>query len=266
MTSSPTTRLPLPTFLIIGAQKSATRWLRYNLGLHPEVFVPSGEIWFFNNVAHRFSDLGVPWYREQFEGWSGEPKVGEATPGYMILRHDPATVARRIHLVVPDVRLIALLRNPVDRANSAMVHQIKRGRLPADSRLIELVHQADPAVRRMGFVPGSLYAASLEPYLDRFGDQLLVQLHDDIKSDARGVYQAALDHIGATQAFVPDSLEEVRESNQGGKRPSRKVSPEDRAELYEYFRDDVARLQDLIGRDLSMWDPANAPVPSAPGP
>jgi hypothetical protein len=41
--------LPLPTFLIIGAQKSATRWLRLNLGLHPAVFAASREIEFFNN-------------------------------------------------------------------------------------------------------------------------------------------------------------------------------------------------------------------------
>ena len=57
--------LPLPTFLIIGAQKSATRWLRLNLGLHPDVFTSSREIEFFNN-GDRFDEDGEAWYRQQF--------------------------------------------------------------------------------------------------------------------------------------------------------------------------------------------------------
>lgn len=73
--------LPLPTFLIIGAQKSATRWLRLNLGLHPDIFTAGREIEFFNS-AKQF-DQGTSWYRQQFEGWDGERFVGEATPGYM---------------------------------------------------------------------------------------------------------------------------------------------------------------------------------------
>src|SRR6187399_277260 len=86
---------PLPTFLIIGAQKSATRWLRLNLGLHPDVFAASREIEFFNN-GDRFAEMGTDWYREQFTGWAGEAIVGEATPGYMFWRHRPAKVAERI--------------------------------------------------------------------------------------------------------------------------------------------------------------------------
>jgi hypothetical protein len=263
MPTDPATRLPLPTFLIIGAQKSATRWLRYNLGLHPEVFVATEELWFFNNVNHRFADRGVQWYREQFDGWNGEPVVGEATPGYMTLRHDPAHVARRIGALIPDVRLLALLRNPVDRAQSAMVHQIKRGRIPPNANLRDLVVGVDPAIRRMGFVPGSLYAASLEPYLERFGDQLLVQLHDDIKTDPHGVYTTALTHIHASTDFVPKGLAEVRQSNQTGRKKAPRLSAEDRGALYEYFRTDVDRLTQLIGRDLSAWDPATAAAVTA---
>src|SRR3954468_2992808 len=86
---------PLPTFLIIGAQKSATRWLRLNLGLHPAVFTAAREIEFFNN-GDRYRELGTDWYREQFEGWDGEAIVGEATPGYLFWRHRPAMVSERI--------------------------------------------------------------------------------------------------------------------------------------------------------------------------
>ena len=76
-----TAELPLPTFLIIGAQKSATRWLRLNLGLHPDVFTASTELGFFNN-ASRF-ELGAAAYRAEFAGWRGWHErctsVGETT-------------------------------------------------------------------------------------------------------------------------------------------------------------------------------------------
>jgi hypothetical protein len=64
----------VPTFLIIGAQKSATRWLRHNLGLHPEAYTAPRELGFFN-YNRRFDGLGLDWYRSQFEGWNGEPIV-----------------------------------------------------------------------------------------------------------------------------------------------------------------------------------------------
>ena len=83
--------LPLPTFLIIGAQKSATRWLRLNLGLHPDIFSARRELEFFNN-GDRVERAGLVSYRAQFEGWSGEPFVGEATPGYMFWHHGAAVV------------------------------------------------------------------------------------------------------------------------------------------------------------------------------
>ena len=104
--------LPLPNFLVIGAQKSATRWLRLNLGRHPEVFTADHEIGFFNDIG-RYDGAGPQWYREQFSGWAGEPHVGEATPGYMFWRHHPDRLAARIDETLPGVRLIAILRSEV---------------------------------------------------------------------------------------------------------------------------------------------------------
>lgn len=204
---------PLPSFLIIGAQKSATRWLRLNLGLHPDVYTAGRELSFFNR-GNRFRRRGLDWYRAQFDGWCGEPVVGEATPGYLIWRHDPEAVAARIQATIPDVRLIAILRNPIDRAYSAMVHQIRRKRLPRETNLLEVVRRSAPEDEWFGFVAGGWYAASLRGYIDRFGPQLLVLLHDDLRADARAVYARSLDHIGASDGFLPSGLERVRFSNQ----------------------------------------------------
>jgi hypothetical protein len=252
-TQTATAECPLPTFLIIGAQKSATRWLRLNLGLHPDVYTQSRELEFFN-TADRFDDFGVEWYRAQFDGWRGEPVVGEATPGYMFWRHRPETVADRIARVVPDVRLIAILRNPIDRAQSALVHHIEFGALPPETDLLEYVRSIPPERDWLGIIAGGWYAASLEPYVEQFGDQLQVLLHDDTDDDPRGVYTQALHHVGASTDFVPEELDRVRFSYQQH-RPVHHLSLDARDELYAYFADDIARLQSMFDRDLSVWAP-----------
>jgi uncharacterized protein (TIGR03086 family) len=261
----PDSEVPLPKFLIIGAQKSGTRWLRVNAGRHPDVYTAPSETMFFHS-PERFGAGGLEWYRAQFPGWAGEPIVGEATPGYMMWRHRPRQVAKRIADVVPDVRLIAILRNPIDRADSAMSHFIKRGRLPRDSSLLELVSRTPPEHDRWCLVSGGWYAASLKPYRELFGDRLLVLLHDDITDDPRRVYERVMHHIGAAPDFVPSDLATVLFSTQqagetDSQEPmngSRKLSQDERQRLYAYFRDDMRMLEDMIDRDLSSWDPGGS--------
>jgi len=159
-----TRRPPLPTFIIIGAQKSATRWLRQNLGCHPDIFTAPREVKYFNH-PERVAALGTDWYRAQFEGWAGEPVSGEATPGYLMLGHHPHEVATRIKAAVPDVRLIALLRNPMDRAYSAFVHHKRAERIRPGARLLDTVRSCAPEDDWMGIVTGGWYAASLGPFL-----------------------------------------------------------------------------------------------------
>jgi len=253
---------PLPTFLIIGAQKSGTRWLRINAGHHPDVYTAPNETQFFHSPA-RFHSLGLEWYRAQFSGWAGEQIVGEATPGYMIWRHHPRRVANRIAEVVPDVRLIAILRNPVDRANSAMLHFEKQGKLRTGSGLLELIGQTPPEHDPLCLVAGGWYAASLKPYQQVFGDQLLVLLHDDVTENPRRAYEQTLLHIGAASDFVPSDLDTVLFSNQtaaaapsseaSSKQPE--LSTEERQRLFAYFREDVHALEKMLDRDLSKWDP-----------
>jgi hypothetical protein len=261
----PAPATPLPTFLVIGAQKSATRWLRYNLDFHPDVFASQTELSFFNN-GERFEKQGVEWYATQFEGWAGEPFVGEATPGYMMWRHRTNVVAERIQRTVPDVRLVAMLRNPVDRAHSAMIHHIAFGKVEPGTRILDLVGGVPPEQDPLGIVAGGWYAASLEPYFERFGEQLLVVLHDDVSTRPQQVYEDVLRHLGAPTGFVPPDVGEVRFSTpQEGGAARVRLTAEERVALYEYFRDDVRALEQMIGRDLSSWDPTSTPA-SAPAP
>jgi len=253
--------VPLPTFLIVGAQKSGTRWLRTNLGAHPQVFTADAEPHFFSR--DRSFRQGLDCYRAAFEGWDGEPIVGEATPGYMMWLNNPAKMAARIDETLPDVRLLALLRNPVDRTYSAFIHHMMRGRIPADADLLEWVRSVAPEHEKHGLVTGGWYAASLAPYFERFGERLQVFLHDDALADPKHLYSRALEHIGASPEFVPPELEQVLFSRKPpknsayheGKDGRRDLTLEERAELYEYFRRDIDSLEELLGRDLSIWRP-----------
>ncbi|MFO1537099.1 MAG: hypothetical protein ACKOVH_04630 [Actinomycetota bacterium] len=240
----------------MGAQKSATRWLRVNLGLHPEIFVAGRELHFWNSPAKVRSAEGIDRYRQQFAGWLGEPFVGESTPGYMIWRHRPWRTARLIQQGIPEARLIALLRNPIDRAQSALRHHIRRKRIPPGAVLAEVLRERQPArFDRLCLVSGGWYAASLRPFHELFGDQLMVVLHDDIVATPVGVYEEVVAHIGAGVGFVPATIDRVVFGAGTGDDQRHVLTPEDRAKIWGFFRDDVARLEELIGRDLSGWDP-----------
>jgi hypothetical protein len=256
---------PLPTFLILGAQKSATRWLRLNLGLHPDVFTADTEIGFFSGAAKHRS--GPEWYAAQFEGWAGERIVGEATPAYMMHRHHPPTVADRIQAFRPEMRLLAVLRNPADRTYSAFVHHMLRKRIPPETDLLDRVRSVDPEADPLGLVAGSWYHRSLLPFAERFGDQLLVLLHDDVKTGPAEVYDRALAHVGAEPGFRPPGFEEVRFGNRppaasglrAGDAGYKPLTAEQRVALWDLFRDDVAALEQMLGRSLAAWDPERAP-------
>jgi hypothetical protein len=266
---------PLPTFLIIGAQKSGTRWLRRNLGEHPEVFTYDGEIAYFND--DRRYRKGNDWYRTKFRrGWEGESIVGEATPGYMMWnwrlptaegpgeRIDTEEIAARIDERLPGVQLIALLRNPVDRTYSAFIHHMLHDRIPHDADFLTTAREAAQPDSEMRIVKGSLYGRILPPYVERFGSRLLVLRHEDCFRDPEGVYRKALEHVGADPTFVPKQLTRVVNSYRpptdspygdgaGGRRP---LTAEERAELFTYFSDDVEQLEQLLDRDFSSWRPA----------
>ena len=161
-----------------------------------------------------------------------------------------------MHELMPDVRLIALVRQPVDRMYSAMFHEIRRGRLPANSDLFAMVADDHPDVEVLDLVSAGMYGQNLYPFWKRFGDQLLVVLQDDVRTQPEKVYETVLRHIGASPEFVPSHLDTVLFSNRrmvrfSGPRPTH----DDLCRLYNLYRDDVAELEAMFGMDLSRWDP-----------
>ena len=251
---------PLPSFVIVGAQLSATRWLRTNLEKHPQIYLPSFDLGFFEN-PNDMRRLGLRWYRDQFAAWDNEPLVGESSPSYFSLKHRPSQVARRIDETLPDVRLIAILRQPVERMHSAMLQYIKRGNLPPDSDLFALIRDRDPVLEELDLLGASLYSQSVYRFRRRFGDRLLVLFVDDIRERPSEVYASALRHLGATE-FEPSHLDQVLFSNRNTVRAN-ELTDEQHRDLYRLFRRDVEELEALTDRDLTHWYPGPPRLTSA---
>lgn len=185
----------LPDFLIIGAPKSGTTSLYRYLATHPDVYMsPVKEPRYFafpdrrpryRGVAGRRFNREVVWrldaYQRLFEGRHGERAAGEASATYLWAPEAPVTIRR----IVPDARLIAILRDPAKRAHSHFCHNRRLGREPLADLRAALDAESDRIAS--GWNPNvhyrarGLYGEQLERYLSVFPrEQLLVFLHEDL--------------------------------------------------------------------------------------
>lgn len=117
-----------PDFLIIGAPKAATTTLSIMLREHPDVaFARIKEPHFFSN-PNQFA-LGWPWYRSLFDHRQPGQILGEASTSYSRIRSYPKVV-RRIQRYLPDVKIIYMVRNPLDRIRSAYIERLSEPGFP----------------------------------------------------------------------------------------------------------------------------------------
>lgn len=145
----------LPNLIIIGGMKCGTTSLHYYLGLHPDIAMSARkELNFFADERGTWHK-GMNWYRSWF---SGEARVrGEASPRYTSYPKSQG-IPRRMHAVVPDAKILYLVRNPVDRLLSHYVHNLSENF--EDRPLAEALR--DP---RRGYLDRSRYFMQLEQYL-----------------------------------------------------------------------------------------------------
>lgn len=260
--------------------RSGTTSLARYLGAHPDVFMASSkEVHFFD----RNFDRGVEWYAGRFAGAAGRRAIGEATQTYMY----EAGAVRRIHDTLPDARLIATLRHPVDRAYSH--YWLNRSLGSEDLSFEEAIAaeparlaSADTAARRMySYLDRGRYLRQLETVCDVFPrTSLHVLLFDDLRDDPRGAYQRACSFLGIDPGFTPANLgtpinrfvtfrsQKVRRVAATAPSFVRRIlgrvnaRPEEypsmdaslRRDLLARFADDNAALAAWLGRDLPGWD------------
>jgi len=291
----------LPTFLIIGAARSGSTTLHDCLRQHPQVYVsPIKEPHFFSYEGDPLPCAGpggeprdwvtdIDGYRNLFAGAGPALAAGEASVSYL---YRPAT-AERISRHLPRVRLVAILRNPVERAYSAYSYLRERGSETHTDFAAALAAE-DGRVRdgwphiwhykRMGF-----YGEQLARYYARFDpEQVHVLTLDDFVEDPAREMAAVYAHVGVDPSFVPSTA--IRHNVTGEPRwpvlrplltPNRAtrrlrplvartlgplvgrvkqralvkpgVPPDAAHALAEDYRADIERLSELLGRDLTDW-------------
>lgn len=177
--------MTLPNFLIVGAQKAGTSWLAAALRQHPDIFVADEEVHFFDK-EHNWAK-GVKWYEQHFDDADDETAVGEKTPDYFWTGYEGTEghlpdVHENVYEVLPDAKLLVVLRDPVERAISAVNHLVRTGRLSPFVDIDEaLVGDKRHLVRPHGVVSYGFYDEHLEAYLDLFEeDQIHVEIFEEL--------------------------------------------------------------------------------------
>ncbi|MCB9726333.1 MAG: sulfotransferase, partial [Spirochaetaceae bacterium] len=249
----------LPTFIIAGAQKGGTSSLFAHMVQHPHIVSPrTKEIHYFDLAYAR----GAIWYRSNFT-WSSRLEAthsitGEASPYYMYHPLAP----ERIRALLPDVRLIFLLRNPVDRAISQYFHAVRwsqesLGIMDAfDAEVSRLAGEEDRIRRDPGYVSYShqhhsyvdrgRYARQLERFFALFSrDQILVIPSERLYQDPRSVLREAFEHVGVDPGFAPA---DVAARNVGSY--TRDVPDELRSRLIALFGHENRALAELVGTEM----------------
>lgn len=199
MTRAPTrTSFGLPNFLIIGAMKAGTTSLYHYLRPHPQVFMPTvKELDFF---AHDpTGNRSLDWYRRQFATAGPDTSaVGEASTIYSRHPRFPG-VPQRIAAVVPEAKLIYVVRDPIDRIRSHYQHQVAVG---AEQAPLERAIVENPI-----YVDCSRYAMQIEQYLPCFPrEQLLVITAENLRSDRSATVRNVYGFLGVDPSYVPPNL------------------------------------------------------------
>jgi hypothetical protein len=263
-----------PTFLVLGAQKAGTTSLHSYLSEHPAVLSAAlKEVQYFN----LFYDRGESWYRAQFPlattAWAirrrlgVSPAVGEATAAYLFYPRVP----ERVHAFDPRMNLIAVLRDPVDRAYSHFQMELRWGResgsfedaLAQEEREIppelERIRNDPEYVSHNGFsrtyVARGLYAEQLERWLQFFPRaQLLVLTSEELLADPAQVMSRIASFFG-----IPEWRAETYPLR--GARPYPPISTEARERLARTFEPHNRVLEALLGRELGWTRPAAGSAP-----
>jgi hypothetical protein len=203
-----------PDFIIGGAMKSGTSSLHVILDQHPDVYIPAGEVHFFcidDIVQHpEFFDYvsGFPdferdlndnleWYASFFESARDDQLIGEDSTVYLASPKAP----KRINDLLPDVKLIFMLRHPVDRTYSHYWHRVRMGRAVYGFE-DELRYGSSTLHQR------SFYARQLRRYFDLFPrEQIKVVLFERFVQETQAVVDDVCAFLGLSETVDVESIQ-----------------------------------------------------------
>ena len=273
----------LPNLIVIGAMKCATTSLHYYLGLHPEIFMSQEkELNFFLRQGNWHK--GIEWYRSHFVG---DAKIyGESSPNYANYPFSQG-VQERIHRLVPEAKVIYVVRDPIERILSHYVHQYAVGReqRPLSEALADLGD--NPYVCR------SRYAMQVEPYLRSFPEaHVLIITQEDLYRQREETLKSVFRFLEVDDSFYCEEFSLIKHPSRGKRRRrhgtawfdslsehilervphttgqnlghllslsfSHKVERPQldetlRQRLINFLEDDVNRFRQLTGYDVESW-------------
>ncbi len=240
------------SFVIAGVQKGGTTALYAQLLRHPAISMPRRKECHYFDMAAYFArpDTGVSAYHAMFPGFRRGQLRGEATPAYVYCRAAP----RRMMAYNPDLRVIVLLRDPVERAYSHWHMEKHRG---MEELSFGAAIRAEPARLR------------LEPehpvysYMDRgFYARQLLNLWEHVPREQTLIVRSEMlrtapeETVGTVCRFLgvaPFSPEGIIRQPMFAQQYRHPVDASLRAELGTIFASDIRRLEDLLGWDCSGW-------------
>jgi len=274
----------LPNFIMIGAMKSGTSSLHAYLNEHPDISMSHPkELDFF--IEERSWSRGFEWYASHFS--NGAAIRGESSVGYT-QRHKYPGVPQRIHAMDPDIKLLYVLRDPLERLVS---HYTQLSLMGLDSRTFQGVLDDLP---NSDYILSSSYYYQIAAYLDYFArEQIQILTLEELVRDKVGTLQKIFRFLGVEDGFVGKDWAQVHNRSldkfernllgkamrcvpfkhqlkpivpepvataysritcrkpRGGLQPM--LTERKRTEIAEILREDIAQLRALSGRDFSEW-------------
>ena len=248
----------LPDFIIIGSMKSGTTSLYYNICEHPCVKTAAyDEIGYFDVNYH----LGINWYRSMFPTLSQKKKIlqkfgyfktGEDTPFYFWNK----LAAKRIHHDLPNVKLIAILRNPIDRAYSEYQNGLRN---KTENRKFEQIveHEIEEISKSQisvelcsknnAIISRGLYAKQLELWKEKISkNELLIIQTEKFSQDTQNTMNQVFDYLELPKYEITKTRKE-----KSYKYP--KMNEKTREKLLEFFKPHNEELYKMLGYKLN-WE------------
>jgi hypothetical protein len=195
-----------PTMIGIGAQKCASSWVHAALGVHPQIGVSDPkEVDFFSY----YFDRGYQWYETHFAHAAARQVRFEASPSYL---HDPRT-PERVHAYNPAMKILAMLRDPVDRAYSNHLHEVIKGHIGP-------ISFAEGLANNPAYIEQGRYATHLKRWLSVFPrDQILVLLAEDVSANPQAAASQVYAFAGVDPTFTSAVLQERRNESDRARSP-----------------------------------------------
>lgn len=243
----------LPAFLVLGTQKGGTTSLFTLLSQHPQVYLPGCK------EVHYFSlnyELGPDWYAKHFSDAFHDQLCGDITPYYLFHPQAPA----RIHALLPEVRFVILLRDPVERAISQYFHAVRHGfeplslkdalalesdRLSDAEQVLQAVNGIHYSHQKHSYKARGHYQAQIEAYREFFeDDQFLVLKSEGLFRNSVQCWQSILTFLGLEHHPAP-----VLSAENSGEGESIAVPESLKLRLREEFVKDVEFVRENYGFD-----------------